>query len=118
MKADRQRTEARKLVEKGSYVCKDGREVLKGLDWKRRVKELAMRSKGRCENILGAGMEDGVIRLYPCGKEAVHPHHVVLRSIARDDRMENLLAVCFDCHRKLDAQQRKQKGKYLKVGAV
>lgn len=112
-KRDVQATEARHFKDPGSFVFKDQREWLEGEDWDDRKRELEQRSRNRCENILGAGMEGGVIRLHPCGRDAVHPHHIVLRSIARDDRIENLLAVCFDCHRKLDAAQRKQRGKYL-----
>lgn len=110
-KADKQATEARKFVEKGSYVCKDGREVLTGLDWKRRVNELRRRSGDRCEyRIPGSEIMEGG-SLMRCAREAQDPHHIILRSVKRDDRMENLLAVCRHHHQMLDAEQRKVRNK-------
>lgn len=112
-KADRQATEARNFVERKSYVAADGREVLYGLDWKRRVKELRERCGGRCEFVNGH-VEDGneeVIGIFRCVREAADPHHIKLRSRGRDDRLSNLLAVCRHHHQILDAQQRKERCK-------
>ena len=106
MKRDVQASETRKLVEKGSYVTKDGREVLKGLDWKCRVKELAARSKGQCEFII----QDALLG-FRCLREAQDPHHIVLRSVKRDDRLANLLAVCRHHHHMLDLEQRRERHK-------
>lgn len=103
-KADRQATEAAGFTDPKSHVLKDGRWVLYREDWKAQIRALNYRSGGRCENIKETGL--GQIR---CWAQAVHPHHRKLRSIARDDRLSNLLAVCFPCHLALDAQQRKEK---------
>jgi hypothetical protein len=109
-KADRQLTEQRQFAERKSYVCKDGREVLYGLDWKRRVKELAKRCGGRCEyEMCPSGPSDAPMER--CLREAADPHHIKLRSRGRDDRMSNLLAVCRHHHQILDAQQRKERCK-------
>ena len=105
----------RGYVDPASRVFLDGREVLAGKDWKTRVEELAARSGGLCENPKGASLQVGVIVFHKCGAPAVHPHHNVLRSILRDDRLEKLLHVCGWCHAKLDAQQRQAKRDARKV---
>lgn len=107
MKADRQLTEQRQFVERRSYITKDGREVLVGLDWQRRLQQLRNRCAGRCEYVFKteAGEE------MRCARPAQDPHHVVLRSKGRDDRMANLQAVCRHHHGILDAQQRKERVK-------
>lgn len=100
-KADKQLTEARNFLDPKSYVRGDGSEVLFRKDWKARVKELEARSGGRCEYVDG----------YRCVGEAVDPHHKILRSIRRDDRLSALLHICRQHHNKLDAEQRRQHGK-------
>lgn len=89
-----------------SFVRPDGTEVLKGEDWKRRKLELWARCGGRCEKQSpwkvwpwsGPAMER-------CTADADDPHHVILRSKGRDDRLENLLALCRNCHRQLDRRK-------------
>lgn len=94
----------RGYVELKSKVYRDGREWLVGKDWDQRRWELLRRCGGRCENII---QQFPII--IPCFRDAEDPHHVVLRSELRDDRMSNLLAVCAGCHRKLDREQRAAK---------
>jgi hypothetical protein len=98
--ADREATEARKFQDPHSFVFKDGREWLEGKDWDARRFELLVRCHGQCENIIGG---------HRCWRECADPHHVELRSIKRDDRIENLLALCRPCHRALDKLQREAK---------
>lgn len=105
MKADVQATAAKQFVDPKSYVTSDGREILHGKDWKARVDALLARSGGRCEYLAGIA---GVWTMR-CSVEAADPHHIELRSIKRDDRLEALLAVCRHHHRVLDAQQRAEK---------
>ena len=107
MKADRQLTEQRQFVERKSYVAKDGREILVGLDWQRRVKQLRERCGGRCEYVFHTAEGEDM----RCAREAADPHHIKLRSRGRDDRLSNLLAVCRHHHQILDAQQRKERHK-------
>src|SRR5690242_19381916 len=78
-----------------TIVWADGRERLEGYDWTKRVKELTKRSGGRCENHPLEGLDR-------CHNKARDPHHVVKRSVLRDDRLDNLLHVCGDCHALLD----------------
>jgi 5-methylcytosine-specific restriction endonuclease McrA len=68
-----------------SYITPDGREILFKADWHRRLEELQERSKGKCEE---------------CSRPAAHAHHVLKRSIERDDRLLNLQALCHTCHAK------------------
>jgi hypothetical protein len=81
-----------------SFVFKDGREFLAGLDWKNRVTELEVRSAGKCEmtKILGKPHVEG------CFGRAQEPHHIIRRSVARDDRMLNLAGLSHACHDSLD----------------
>lgn len=71
-----------------SYVCWDGREVLKGIDWKNRVEEVCQRDKGMCQWCPEPHSCDGDV------------HHIVKRSKLRDDRMGNLSWVCRQFHDK------------------
>jgi hypothetical protein len=87
---------ARGYVHPRTAVRKDGSEVLFGVDWIKRKQELWLRSDGMCEN----PMENG----RPCCSLARDPHHVERRSQFRDDRLENLLAVCGPCHDILDGR--------------
>ncbi len=97
MRADRQKTEAKKFRDPKSFVYPDGREWLVGDDWINRRFELLKRSHGQCENLING---------HRCTMPCVDPHHVELRSIEHDDRLDSLLAVCRGCHRELDKKQR------------
>jgi hypothetical protein len=99
-------TAARKFKDPKSYVCPDGREVLHGDDWDDRRYELLQRSRSQCEYIIQNNGCAGPVR---CRREAADPHHVELRSILRDDRLTNLLAVCRHHHEILTREQRKAK---------
>jgi hypothetical protein len=104
MKRDMQATEAANFLDPRSYVAKDGRHLLMGRgnkDWAKRVEELRVRSSERCEFISFVSGR--------CRAEARDPHHVTLRSVKRDDRLEALLAVCGWHHDILDLQQREAK---------
>src|SRR5258708_29337579 len=79
-------------VEAGSYVRRDGSEVLKRHDWHLRVEELRLRSGGRCEYNLDDGSR--------CANEFVDPCHIKPRHPRRDDRMSNLKGGCRPCHDK------------------
>ena len=110
MKRDLQATAERKFGDPGSYVTPDNREILKGIDWKRRKEELWKRCGGRCEYVwCPAGPSDAPMNR--CSAEANDAHHKVLRSRQRNDALEALLAVCRAHHEVLDAQQRKEKFK-------
>jgi 5-methylcytosine-specific restriction endonuclease McrA len=99
LKADKQATEARRFEDESSFVFKDGRERLVGLDWKMRVDELRERSGGRCEALDTISAKVGELR---CWQEAVDPHHIIPRSKGRDDRLSNLQALCRYHHDLLD----------------
>jgi hypothetical protein len=103
-KADRALTEAAHFKDPKSWVAKDGREILFGDDWNSRRFELLKRCGGRCEYM---------IQQFPhpvrCNREAADPHHLTLRSILRDDRLEHLQALCRHHHLIEDARQRKEK---------
>jgi len=104
MKSDVPATRARNFRDPKSHVTPDGREILHGEDWDKRVFELLQRSRGQCEYVI-QGLH-GPVR---CLREAADPHHEVLRSVKRDDRLEKLLAVCRHHHIVLDREQRKAK---------
>lgn len=101
MKSDVPATRARKFRDPKSYVTPDGREILSGDDWDERKFELLQRSRGQCEYWIHPEVR--------CRCEAADPHHVTLRSIQRDDRLSELLAVCRHHHIVLDREQRKAK---------
>lgn len=96
MKADLQATEAMGFKDERSYLAPDSRQVLYGKDWEARKLQLWERCGGRCE-------EEGVLER--CKNEAADPHHVIPRSKGRDDRIENLLALCRFHHNLLDKRQ-------------
>ena len=107
---DKAETERRGYSGK-SKVYFDGREVLKGEDWKNRKLELWIRGNGRCERIIGecVNYDKG----YPylngqevrCSSEMHDPHHIVKRSKKRDDRIENLIGLCRMHHDLLDERK-------------
>jgi hypothetical protein len=84
----------------GSVVWADGREWLRNADWRRRVDELRERSGGFCEwRYTMMSANDPVER---CSSEAADPHHIIKRSVLRDDRLSNLQALCRYHHDLLD----------------
>jgi hypothetical protein len=102
VKADRDLTLAMNFIDHRSYVTLDGRQVLYGEDWAARKKALWERSGGRCEaqlEILGG------VTPWRCTREATEPHHVIRRHIQRDDRMQNLQALCHEHHAMLDERK-------------
>lgn len=101
MKSDRQATEAAQFLDPRSYVTKDQREVLYGRDWKARKRELLERCKGRCE----ADCRWRDHNVQRCRSEAADPHHKIRRSVSRDDRLSNLLALCRFHHNLLDERR-------------
>src|SRR6266853_368895 len=96
MRADREKTIAQQYLDYRSFMRSDGSEVLYEEDWKARVEELRRRCGGRCE-------EEG--KYGRCRNEAADPHHVIRRSIRRDDRLENLLGLCRMHHDLLDERK-------------
>jgi hypothetical protein len=107
VKADRQASDARNFQDPKSYVAKDGREILHGDDWEARKFELWKRCHGQCEYIIhGDTITSKNIR---CSREASDPHHNVLRSIKRDDRLDKLTALCRHHHMIVDREQRRAK---------
>jgi hypothetical protein len=106
MKADRLKTIMKCFKDPDSYVTPDGREILAGDDWENRKFELLQRSRGRCEYILQNNGYAGPTR---CVREAADPHHNILRSVKRDDRLDNLTALCRHHHVIVDWEQRKAK---------
>jgi hypothetical protein len=91
---DQAATLAEGFTDPNSYVTKDGRHVLKGEDWTRRVWEVFERDGRMCHwKVERDGKE--II----CGEPAAHPHHVIRRSIRHDSRMENLIAICEKHHK-------------------
>jgi hypothetical protein len=102
LKADLQATLDRHFLDPKSYVAKDGREILHGKDWKVRVAELLERCGGRCEQ--GKDSE-GKGDLFRCASPAADPHHLVRRSVLRDDRLAGLQALCRFHHDLLDPRK-------------
>lgn len=97
MRKDKQATMDKQFLDPDSYVTPDGREILKGEDWKARVEDLRLRCEGRCEQRLSDGMR--------CFAGAQDPHHRIRRSIKRDDRLANLQALCRFHHDLLDKRK-------------
>jgi 5-methylcytosine-specific restriction endonuclease McrA len=65
-------------------VLGDGREILSGAAYERRRREVLKRDDYRCVS---------------CGsKFDVSVHHRCKRSLGRDDRTENLITLCLNCH--------------------
>ena len=91
--------ERRGYVEPGSFVRRDGSEKLVGRDWTNRVLELWQRSGGRCEAMRMPGSD------LRCFSGARDPHHVIKRSIRRDDRLSNLQHLCRPHHDLLDPRK-------------
>lgn len=82
-----------------SKVYFDGRERLEGKDWINRKREVWMRGSGKCEHVLRVAWDGFVVR---CSSEMHDPHHIIPRSVKRDDRLKNLVGLCRGHHRLLD----------------
>jgi hypothetical protein len=100
---DREATAAKRFEDDRSKVLKDGREICYGEDWEQRKSELWERCGGRCE----AWREIIGIKPERCTAEAEDPHHLVKRSICRDDRLSALQALCRFHHDLLDERKPK-----------
>jgi hypothetical protein len=87
-KADIEATRERRFKNWRSYVARDGREILHGADWDRRVRELRERAKDQCEFV----SEERAERCCAAGRI---PSHIEPRHPKRDDRLSNLLWQCF-----------------------
>ena len=98
---DEAEKERRGYVNPRSYVRKDGSERLYGEDWDKRKEELFRRSDGACE------MRDVMKREHAehCSGDAHHPHHIILRSLRRDDRLTNLAGLSWACHKLVDRRK-------------
>jgi hypothetical protein len=101
MKADRQATLDRHFLDYRSFITPDSREILYDDDWKARVEELRVRCEGHCEHI--NRWDDGDWER--CPLPAQDPHHVIRRSVKRDDRLSNLQALCRYHHDLLDERK-------------
>jgi hypothetical protein len=106
LKRDVQATEAARFEDPRSYIAKDGREVLYGLDWKERKHQLWVRCYGVCEYGRVRSVKNSAITLrVGCTREAQDPHHLIRRSESRDDRLANLQALCRFHHDLLDERK-------------
>ena len=84
-----------------SIVRFDGSEMLHGKDWALRKQELWERCGDRCEYPVAVAIGEYV----RCGALAQDPHHIIRRSVKRDDRLSNLQALCRDHHSLLDKRK-------------
>jgi len=64
-------------------VLPDGREILRGSYYRARRQEALDRDGHKCVR---------------CGSSGLQVHHRIKRSVARDDRLENLETLCAGCH--------------------
>jgi 5-methylcytosine-specific restriction endonuclease McrA len=78
---------------KYSYLDLNGGEHLAGVDWKNRVRECFERDRGRCQVVSGSFNSDF------CDRPAVHPHHKTPKGKGGDDKLSNLMSICWDHHR-------------------
>jgi hypothetical protein len=99
IKADAEATKTRKFLDWRSYVAPDGREVLYGEDWEARKQEVWERSKWMCE-----GWDANCY--VKCREPMLDAHHIIKRSVRRDDRMDNLAGLCRTHHQRMHAQTR------------
>lgn len=82
-----------------SFVRLDGSERLYAWDWANRKQELNARSDGACEmrDVMGLEHEER------CTGDMHHPHHIIQRSVRRDDRLSNLAGLSWACHKEFKA---------------
>lgn len=106
MKSDRAKTLAQQYLDPKSFMRSDGSEVLKGEDWVARKRELWERCGGQCEH-MGDYFDIGTEKFEKlrCPMQADDPHHVIRRSVKRDDRLSNLLALCRWHHESKDSRK-------------
>jgi 5-methylcytosine-specific restriction endonuclease McrA len=76
-------------------VLPDGREILRGDAYRLRRLEVLERDHNRCTR---------------CGSSGLQVHHRIKRSIARDDRHQNLLTLCALCHAKEHPEDQPDQG--------
>jgi hypothetical protein len=116
VKRDRELTEAAHFLDSDSFVFKDGREWLVGKDWEARKFELWKRCGGRCEWVMeiertrlpnGPTFRDTI----RCSALAEHPHHILKKSVAHDDRLANLQGLCFLHHQAAHPEKQLMSGK-------
>lgn len=107
VKRDKVATELCGFKDDRSYCAPDGRQVCYGLDWVQRKKELWIRCRGRCEQMVehqrkwmgpNGEIHESLWTPERCFAQATEPHHVIRRSKARDDRLQNLLGLCHFHH--------------------
>lgn len=91
----------RKYTNERSYVRRDGSERLHGEDWDKRKQELFDRSDGACEmqTVMKREHAEG------CWGDMHHPHHIIQRSVRRDDRLANLAGLSRACHKAVDPRK-------------
>ena len=77
-----------------SYVRLDGSEVLHGEDWRARVEELRNLANYKCQRYAKLGREHGD----GCTGWGIEPHHIIRRSVRRNDQMSNLALLSHSCH--------------------
>jgi 5-methylcytosine-specific restriction endonuclease McrA len=94
---DVEATLAKAYMNNRSHITVDGREILAGIDWERRKREIWLRNHGKCEAFL--------VGLPHCSNEMDDPHHIRPRSKGRDDSLDNLVGLCRGCHRLVDRRQ-------------
>ena len=85
-------------------ISKDPRKRAKRFVPDSVIKAVKNRSGGLCERVLMAytriNMEEGLLRRGPCGKPSMkQPHHRLARSQGGEHTKENLVDLCFECHR-------------------
>jgi hypothetical protein len=76
----------------------DKREILFGLDYKRRVREVEERDNHMCRRPVIAGGTP--MQTFCAAVSNGRPHHLIKRSKLRDDRASNLSSRCNNCHRR------------------
>jgi hypothetical protein len=96
------RQKAGTIVDEDSRIYLDGREVLRGADYKARVQEVLARDGGKCQRVVALESIDlnpPIVTKIRCGRPAgKHPHHIIKRSKGRDDRAPNLSSRCDECN--------------------
>lgn len=113
---DFEATKARKFKNYRSRVMLDGREVLFGADYKRRVREVEERDGYRCQWYLHT-IDTAPPKDLHCGAPSNgHPHHLVKRSDGRDDRASNLISICDSHHKLAHPEHRTRFGEGRKQG--
>lgn len=96
-------TAARRFKHPKSRVMLDGREILHGLDYKLRVRQVEYLDGHICQwpIVKFKGADVVYVRQNDiCGAPSNgRPHHRVKRSKLRDDRASNLMAICDEHHK-------------------